>query len=212
MTPPVKAKFRALFNGILIALILLLVYGAYGYSSKNAANNQSAPVRSIGTATVGGPFQMTGSDDQIYSQKDFAGKYMLLYFGYTYCPDVCPLDLQRLTLALDSFAAGGGDISNLQPLFVTIDPARDTPQVMAEYITHFHPSILGLSGTDAQLADMAKAYKVYYQQGDVYEDGSYLMDHSSIMYLMGPEGEFVTHISSNEGPKAFAEKLLRFLP
>ena len=129
------------------------------------------------------------------SDKDFLGGYTLVFFGYTFCPDVCPAGLQVMSAALDKL---GPEADKIQPVFVTIDPERDTPDVMASYIGHFHPRLIGLTGSADDIAKAAKAYRVYYakakgEEGDDPED--YLMDHSSILYLMDPDGKFVKHFT-----------------
>lgn len=143
-----------------------------------------------GTALVGGPFTLTNQDGQTVTEKDFLGKHMLIFFGYTYCPDICPTELQVMTQALTSM---GDKASAIRPLFITIDPERDTPDVMKSYVENFGGGLVGLTGTPEQIAAVAKAYRVYYKRAGEAGATDYLMDHSSIIYLMGPDGKFVTH-------------------
>jgi protein SCO1/2 len=118
---------------------------------------------------------------------------MLVYFGYTHCPDVCPSGLQVISAALDKLGPGAARIA---PLFVTLDPERDTPQVMGEYVKSFHPGIIGLTGTPDETAAVAKAYRVYFKKvADENTPGNYSVDHSSFMYLMNGRGEYVKHFS-----------------
>ena len=172
---------------IFAAVILLLAAGLSGYAWM--ARNSNGPGE-LGTALVGGPFTLTDQDGRKVSEKDFLGKYMLVFFGYTYCPDVCPTELQVMTAAVDSL---GADASNLQPVFISVDPERDTPTVLRAYVENFGPRLIGLTGTPEEVAAVAKAYRVYYAKAKGSTAADYLMDHSSIIYLMGPDGKFVKH-------------------
>lgn len=167
----------------LIAFVLLFNFG-----------NGGKIVRTSGTALVGGPFSLVDQNSKPFTEKDLKGKYSLIYFGYTYCPDVCPTELQVMTGALEQL----GDLAKqIQPVFISIDPARDTPAVMKEYVSNFYPGMIGLTGTPAQIAAVAKEYRVYYakaaEKGASKDD--YTMDHSSIIYLMDPDGKFIKHFS-----------------
>jgi protein SCO1/2 len=142
-------------------------------------------------ALVGGPFSLTDQDGRKVSEKDFLGRHMLVFFGFTYCPDICPTELQVMMAALDAMGPQGDQI---QPVFVSIDPERDTPEVLKSYVGNFGARLVGLTGTPDEIAAVAKAYRVYYAKaGDQTSPDSYLMDHSSIIYLMGPDGRFVKH-------------------
>ena len=174
---------------IFAALVLLVAAGLGGYATLN--RGAQAPLGS-GVALVGGPFTLTDQDGRRVTEKDFLGKYMLVFFGYTYCPDVCPTELQVMTAALDQM---GAQADRIQPVFVSIDPARDTPQVIKAYVGNFGPRLMGLTGTPEEVAAIAKAYRVYYAKaGNTASSTDYLMDHSSIIYLMGPDGRFVKHM------------------
>jgi cytochrome oxidase Cu insertion factor (SCO1/SenC/PrrC family) len=158
-----------------------------------------------GTALVGGPFSLTDQYGRRVTEKDFAGKYMLVFFGYTSCPDICPAGLQVMTSALEEMGAEAGDIT---PVFITIDPARDTQALIKEYAANFHPRLVALTGTDAEIAAAAKAYRIYYAKPKG-EDGKagYLMDHSTITYLMNPDGSFATHIAYGTSAADMAAKI-----
>ena len=174
---------------ILAALILLIAagIGSYAYMSHELHRPEGS-----GVALVGGPFSLLDQDGRRVTEKDFRGKYMLVFFGYTYCPDVCPTELQVMTAALDQL---GTEAERIQPVFVSIDPARDTPEVLKAYVGNFGPRLMGLTGTPQEVAAMAKAYRVYYAKaGNSSSSTDYLMDHSSIIYLMGPDGSFVKHM------------------
>jgi len=123
------------------------------------------------------------------SEADFAGRFMLIYFGFTYCPDICPTEMQTFAEVMDRL---GPLADRVQPLLITVDPARDTPEHLAGYVTLFHPRLVGLTGTEAQIAQVARAYRVYYAKTDVRDAETYMMDHSAAVYLMGPDGRFVS--------------------
>jgi protein SCO1/2 len=158
-----------------------------------------------GTALVGGPFTLTDQDGRRVSEKDFLGKYMLVFFGYTYCPDICPTELQVMTAALDQMGPAAKEI---QPVFISVDPARDTPEVMKSYVENFGPRLIGLTGSPEEVAAAAKAYRVYYaKSGDTASAEDYLVDHSSIIYLMGPDGRFVRHFTYTTDASKLASEL-----
>lgn len=159
-----------------------------------------------GTAAVGGPFHLTDHTGRAVSDADYRGRWMLIYFGYTFCPDVCPTELSVVAQVMDRL---GPLADKVQPLFVTIDPERDTVAQMAGYVDLFHPRLVGLTGSPEQIADAARAFRVYYAKvplegGDA---GDYTMDHSSFLYLMGPDGRFRTVYPGGTGPDAIAADL-----
>ena len=159
----------------------------------------------VAAAGIGGAFTLTAHDGHIVTDQDFRGKYMLVLFGYTFCPDICPTELQTIAQAMDQMGDSGGDV---QPLFITIDPARDTAPVLADYVKLFHPAIIGLTGTDQQIDAVAKAYRVYYARspGDA-DPARYLMDHSTFSYLLAPDGSFVTVFAKDSTPEQMAEAI-----
>lgn len=138
---------------------------------------------------IGGPFTLVDGDGRTVTDKDFRGKWMLIYFGYTFCPDVCPTSLSVVANALDKLAPP--QLDKIVPVFITVDPARDTPQVMKDYAAAFHPKMVGLTGSPEQIAAVTKSYRVYAAKAKGADESSYTMDHSSILYLIGPDGAFV---------------------
>jgi len=146
-----------------------------------------------GRASVGGPFELIDGDGRTVTERDFRGRHMLVYFGFTFCPDVCPTTLFSASQALDGI--GPALASKVRLVFVSIDPERDTPEVVKEYASHFHPGTVGLTGTPEQVAAAARAFRVYYRKAAPDEDGDYLVDHSSILFLMDGEGRYITHFS-----------------
>jgi protein SCO1/2 len=154
-------------------------------------------------ARIGGPFTLIDQNGAIVSDKRFAGKYRLVYFGYTYCPDVCPTTLQQLMSGFAKFEAKApARAAKVQPIFITVDPARDTPAVMKSYVQAFSPRLIGLTGSEAQVADVAKAFAVYYKRQPAKGASGYLMDHSSAPMLFGPDGAPIALIPADEGPDA----------
>jgi cytochrome oxidase Cu insertion factor (SCO1/SenC/PrrC family) len=138
-------------------------------------------------SSIGGPFALVDQNGRPVTDADFRGKWMLIYFGYTHCPDACPTALNAMAEILDGL---GPERAKVQPIFITVDPERDTPAVMKDYTAAFEANIIGLTGTPEQVAAAAKAYRVHYKKNP-RPDGDYAMDHSSIMFLMNPEGRFV---------------------
>lgn len=197
----------------MVVAILLLVVAAGGFwyafqaghfgSSSDSASDGAARIK------IGGPFELTNQFGETVRASDFQGQHMLIFFGYTYCPDVCPTTLTTISMALDEL---GASADKVVPVFVTVDPERDTPEFLEEYLQHFHPAIQGLTGTPEQIKQVAKAYGVYYAKvkegGDVSEDDDdYLMDHTAITFLMGPDGQYSAHFGHDTTVDAMAEKL-----
>ena len=151
---------------------------------------------------VGGPFTLTSHDGKTVTGKDFSGKYLLVYFGYTNCPDMCPTGLQSMSRALDQLKM---EADKVQPLFITVDPARDTVERLKEYDSSFHPKIIGLTGTAEQISAVAKEYQVYYQKGE--GDEEYEVEHSSQIYLVNPAGDLVTTFDEEVDPKLIVAAL-----
>lgn len=166
-------------------------------------------LRSIGVATVGGPFTLTDHRGKRVSDADFRGRYMLVFFGFTFCPDVCPTALQVSAAALDKL---GPKAERVAPVFISVDPERDTPEAMARYVESFHPRLVGLTGSAEEIAAVAKSYRVYYRKAkDDKSAAGYTMDHSSIVYLMGPDGKFITHFTHTTSVDAMAAGIARHL-
>ena len=156
-----------------------------------------------GEATIGGPFHLIDQTGKPVTDADFHGRYMLIYFGYSFCPDVCPTTLGVMAQALDKM---GSDSSRVVPVFISIDPARDTPKVLADYMKAFGPEFVGLTGSAAAIADAEKKYRVYAVKKPL-EKGNYGMDHSSVLYLMGPNGKMVSFYDEAISPDDLAKDL-----
>jgi cytochrome oxidase Cu insertion factor (SCO1/SenC/PrrC family) len=164
-------------------------------------------VRTTGVAKVGGPFALIDQNGQVRTDKDFRGRLMLIYFGYTYCPDVCPTTLAEMGDALGQLESGAKRIA---PIFITIDPQRDTPPVLKTYLKSFGANFVGLTGNAKAIANVASEYRVYFRKQPL-STGGYAMDHSSTIYLMGPDGKFIDHYDESIGPDALAKELRKRL-
>ena len=163
-------------------------------------------------AAMGGAFTLTSHEGRRVSDSDFAGRHRLVYFGFTFCPDVCPVDLQTIGAGLRQFERDHPErAARVQPLFVTVDPARDTPEVLARYVAAFHPRLIGLTGSEDEIARVARAYAVYYRRGEPGPDGGYAVDHWRGIVLYGPQGEPVAILPHEEGPAALAAELDRWV-
>ena len=160
-------------------------------------------------ADIGGPFSLTDHHGNRVTHESYDGKYLLVFFGYTFCPDVCPTELLVMGQALDEL---GDEAARVQALFITVDPERDTPETLAENVPNFHPDLIGLTGTPEETAEAAKVYRVYYRKGET-EAGEthYLMEHSSIVYFMNPNSEYVTHFVPGQGAETIAERIEEIL-
>ena len=161
----------------------------------------------VGRVPIGGPFELVDQDGRAVTEQDFAGRLMLVYFGYTFCPDVCPTSLQTMSVALEQL---GEDAEDVAFVFVTLDPARDTVAQMKAYVDLFEPGPVGLTGTAEQIAAVAKTWRVYYRVPDD-GDEDYLVDHSSFVYLMDRDGRYLTHFGHAATPEQMVEEIRQAL-
>lgn len=153
---------------------------------------------------LGGPFSLVDQTGRAVTEADFAGRNLLVYFGFTYCPDVCPTELGTIAAAIDEMGELGERVT---PVLITIDPERDTPEALADYVSRFHPRMVGLTGTAEQVAAAARAYRVFYAKVQRPEMSAYLMDHSSFIYLVGPDGRVRTLFRPESTPEAIAQSV-----
>jgi protein SCO1/2 len=160
-----------------------------------------------GRGPIGGPFSLIDQTGKLRSDREFRGKLMVVYFGYTYCPDVCPADLQAITLALDRL---GALAANAQPIFITVDPERDN-KVLAEYVSAFHPSLIGLTGPPDEIRKVANSYKAFYTKVKDGRTGEYTIDHAGVIYLMGRDGEYLGFMPPQTAPDRLTEVLRTYL-
>lgn len=183
---------------VLVLALILLGFMLFAYPRAEGTKTE-------GKVEIGGPFSLVDTKGNAVNDAAFRGKIMLVYFGFTYCPDICPTELQAISSALDLL---GSQAQGVAPLFITVDPARDTPAVMADYLSHFHPAIMGLSGSPAAIADAAARYKVYYRKIEDEESGApYTVDHLSVVFLMDGQGRYLSHFTQNTEPSEMADTI-----
>lgn len=195
---------RALFRipGLLWLLLALLLGGC-------SEQVGEAPLKG---ASIGGPFTLIDQDGREVSDTDFAGEYRLVYFGFTYCPDVCPVDLQTMGQGLRAFEKSDpAAAARVQPIFISVDPERDRPEVLKQYVGAFHPRLIGLTGTPEQIAEVAKNHGIYFSRQAGADSEHYLVDHSRMVLLFGPDGEPIAIIPHDQGAEAFAVELDRWV-
>ncbi|SME94349.1 protein SCO1/2 [Tistlia consotensis] len=183
----------------LLVAVVALGYAAWRFYDVNGGAGS-------GTAAIGGPFTLVDQYGKTRTRDDFAGQYRLIYFGYTFCPDACPTALWAMTQALDQLAQSDPAVAKqVTPIFITIDPARDTVEHMKTYAASFHPRLVALTGTPQQVAQAAKAYRVFYRKVPQEGSGDYLMDHSSFIFLMSPDGRYLAHATHQTSPDDLAK-------
>ena len=203
MAPPIRFVSRLLCMTLAIPLLAACDAGA------PAPPPEEPP---LAGADIGGPFELKGEDGKTYRWSDFDGQYRIVYFGYAYCPDVCPTDVQRMAQGLNLFERQSPELARqIQPIFITVDPARDTQEVVGEFTDAFHPLLLGLTGTPEQVEAAADVFRVYYQKGADQPGGGYLMDHSNFTFLFGPDGAPLATLPTDLGPEAVAEELAKWV-
>jgi protein SCO1/2 len=193
------------FLALGVGLLVLdgVVFAVTMNRSSKAADHRPIVV-STGTATIGGPFALIATDGKAVTDQTYRGKWMLIYFGYTFCPDACPTVLTNISIAVQTLRE---EADPIQPLFITVDPKRDTAAVLGEYLKSFDPRIAGLTGSEAQAAAAVKTYRAYAEPEKAGGNGSYLIEHSSYVYLMDPSGKFVDVIEGATPPDQMAEWL-----
>ena len=200
--------FRVLSPAIACAALMLAACQP-GTPADNGATASEAPP--LQGAKIGGPFALTDQDGKLVIDADFAGKYRIMYFGYTFCPDVCPTDMQTVGAALTMLDKSDPALSKrIVPIFVSIDPARDTPPVLKQFVSAFYPRMVGLTGSAAAIDKVAKEYAVYYAKGDPAPGGGYLMNHSRQAYLMNPAGKPLALLPTEQGATAVAAEIERW--
>ncbi len=210
-------RLKILGVGAGLILIGAVVAVAYFPSSKqySSADHQHqsgvSKQQDIPAGTLpGGPFTLVDHTGRTVTDKDFRGSFLLVFFGYTHCPDVCPTTLVQVSATLKSL---GKDARYIRPLFITVDPERDTPEVLANYVRAFHPAIIGLTGTAQQIRAVSKAYNVHYAKvpsktaGKVSDPSHYSVDHGAFTYLMDPNGNFLEVFRFGISPQKMAEKI-----
>ena len=181
--------------GVVVAIGVALLAGLFFWMTQQA-ERQSAG------AKLSGPFELVDHFGKPFTQEDLKGKYTLLYFGYTYCPDVCPTELQTIAEAL---ALLGDAARDFRVVMVSVDPERDTPQVLKEYMSNFGDNFLGLTGTPEQIRNMARNWRTFYRKAEEKGPDDYLMDHSAIVFLLDKQGNYMRHFAYGTSPQNMAE-------
>lgn len=194
----------ALAAAMLGALVIL---GSAAFLALELHDNAHGVSGTLLGSAIGGPFTLVDQDGKTVTNTALEGKWLLVYFGYTHCPDECPTTLNNIAIALRDL---GAKRSEVRPVFITIDPARDTPQVLKNYVAAFGAPILALTGSAAQIAKAADAYRVYYAKHPE-AGGDYSMDHSSMIYVMDPKGRFTASFTDEDTPAQMAERLQKLL-
>ncbi|XP_031993661.1 protein SCO1 homolog, mitochondrial isoform X1 [Hylobates moloch] len=174
-----------------------LLAGMKHVKKEKAEKLEKERQRHIGKPLLGGPFSLTTHSGERKTDKDYLGQWLLIYFGFTHCPDVCPEELEKMIQVVDEIDSIT-TLPDLTPLFISIDPERDTKEAIANYVKEFSPKLVGLTGTREEVDEVARAYRVYYSPGPKDEDEDYIVDHTIIMYLIGPDGEFLDYYGQNK--------------
>ena len=191
-----------------IALALLVGLALPSIAGQQRSAAEIMDILMWGREPVGGPFALIDHNGRPRTDEDFRGKLVLVYFGFTYCPDICPTDLQNIGLALDQL---GQEAAKVQPLFITVDPERDTAEHLKEYLQSFHPSFIGLTGDTSAIRAAADAFKVYYARVSNSQGDDYTVDHTAFIYLMGADGGYVGFFPPGTSPERIAEMLRKQL-
>ncbi|MCW5698360.1 MAG: SCO family protein [Rhodospirillales bacterium] len=204
-------RSNILLSILAIAVLIGVAFasGQYYFGSFTESAGSSGATTTTGEvgATIGGPFKLIDQHGNVVTDVDFRGKYMLVFFGYTFCPDVCPTGLARNSEALELLGEKG---DNIVPIFISVDPERDTVELLKNFADFFHPRLVALTGEKDMITEVAKAYRVYYAkvvEPDNKDDEMYLIDHSAITYLMGPDGKYIRHFGHNLSAERMAELL-----
>ena len=186
-----------------VAVIGAIVLYTQTDGSSFFGNLNDAQLEATHLSDVGGPFTLTDHTGQRVTDQDFRGSFILVYFGYSYCPDVCPTDLLVMSHAVDMLGDAG---EKVQLVFITVDPERDTVASLADYVPNFHPRLKGLTGSEAEIATVAQAFKAYFKHGEERDaPNDYSVEHTEIIYLMGPDGEFLDHFQHGRRPAEVAQ-------
>ncbi|OYW23384.1 MAG: SCO family protein [Sphingomonas sp. 32-62-10] len=201
---------RAMNEKLKRAFALITAVVLAGCSVPGTSGQETATPPLAG-ARIGGPFTLTDQNGKIVRDTDFAGKYRIIYFGYSYCPDVCPIDVQNIALAMRALDKSDPALSaRVVPIFITVDPARDTPAALKQFAGAFSPRLIALTGTQAQIDAVKKRFAIYSEAKPKRPDGGYIVDHSRLAYLFGPKGEPLALLPQDKSPDEIVNAIKRW--
>lgn len=205
--PPTKTS-RQLFWWSLVGCATCFAIGHVLQKEKQRQNEEEMQKQqgSYGDIDIGGPFELVNHDGETVTDETFKGRWMLMYFGFCHCPDICPEELERVCEVADAIEKKE-NVPNIIPLFISIDPERDTVSAVKEYVSEFSPKLIGLTGTPEQCKTAARAFRIYTSKGPVDKDGDYIVDHSIVMYLVNPEGKLINYFGRNTDTPKIVEKI-----
>jgi len=193
-------------RGLIVRSVVLL---ALLLAACSGGGREAPPLEG---ARLGGAFTLTDQDGRQVTNKQFEGRYRLVYFGFTYCPDVCPVDLQIIGQAMRQLEKSDPKMAErVQPIFISVDPERDKPEVLKQYVSAFHPKLIGLTGTPEQVADAAKKHGIFFQKEERLGSNDYLVNHSRMVLLFGPKGEPIAIVPHDQGPDSMVAELKRWV-
>lgn len=203
-TPSLPVLFVLLAALLAIALAAGIAWMRLNTRSASSADGTGGEIAVATGIQIGGPYSLIAQDGSRVTDETFQGKFQLIFFGFTFCPDVCPTELAQIAAAMERM---GPDAQKVQPIFITVDPERDTPEAMGEYVRHFDPRIIGLTGSREEIDQVISAYRVFARKVQEPNSSQYVMDHSTFLYLLGPDGEFVTMYRYGTEPDELAKSL-----
>ena len=209
MSGRVMNNIKNIAKMILGAGLLVILAACNPTAGGGGSENMEPP---LAGARIGGPFTLTNQDGGKTSDTQFNGQYRIVYFGYSYCPDVCPVDLANIMLGLKQAEKENPElVSKIQPIFISVDPGRDTPAVLKQYVSAFHPRLIGLTGTPEEVAEVAEKYLMIYDVRNDEGASEYLVDHSRQAYLFGPDGEPLALLPFDGTPQDVAAEIARWV-
>ena len=209
MSGPVMNNIKNIAKILLGAGLLSITIACNSASDEAVSADQPPP---LAGAKIGGTFTLTNQDGGKTSEDQFKGQYRIFYFGYSYCPDVCPVDLANIMLGLKQAEKVNPELaSKIQPIFISVDSQRDTPEVLKQYVSAFHPRLIGLTGSPEEIAEVAKKYLIIYDIRNDEGASEYLVDHSRQAYLFGPDGEPLALLPFDGTPQDVAAEIARWV-